>query len=819
MPEDSETPTPPSSPLTPRGLLERLFNPGDNEEKNVQATRSVDSSPRNSARVLPSKPSESPRSVTGASPRITLFPNLFSPGGEEALPPPYMKPPQTTPGHRRAHSDSSIASTRTPTTPPPNAEINEAPPTLLQRLIRQIDDAVGSPRAATPPPPPRARTPSPPPPSPRFAELREAATAAMAKLLAARAATPPPAPSPERSLAEIETDAMEEGKRLHRRGDLEAARAHFLLAHDAQGSAVALLSAANMALRLGNTSDAARDYARALTTPLSARKPGKLSPTSAAAAAALSPKSRPLSPPPISTAAVAASAVRRRSVSRGADGRASPLLGADGSPLRRGSVVVRVKRKRLAALRILLTTVALLLVWELLLRSTAVDTETRSLFRRSAVTTSSFAAAADDGAAAEVSTTTIFSSTRQRSSLVLDGSGWRASYYARRDAARLARYGRRGAAEPEGFVDALFRLVGAQMGAAVLLLIPLLPSIFRMVARALAVLEAIGVPIPPLLHPLLPAAAVGRRRRSSFSPVPETVVLRPPPRRPTPRAPLPLPAATAKEIAAADELFAGRLPPSAGGGGGAAGDDDEAGWEVAAEERGEMRLSWVQRGDVLLIRVEATCPGGLAEIAALTRELDLLAAWCGACSRAEIERTSSSPSAHELVGWGILQLRWPLPPMVVRLSTSLRALGDGGGALVVARTPDDAPPPPMARLIEEHDELPVRTAVARLTPLDDERTTVDAVAALDIGAMLEGEGESGDDDEFVGGAVPALPPWVISMLFGVAKPWVWRPARRLLAALARAPARRDDRTVTALRTRLADDEHGLYGRLGWRAPG
>ena len=74
-------------------------------------------------------------------------------------------------------------------------------------------------------------------------------------------------------------------------------------------------------------------------------------------------------------------------------------------------------------------------------------------------------------------------------------------------------------------------------------------------------------------------------------------------------------------------------------------------------------------------------------------------------------------------------------------------------------------------------------------------------------------------DEFVGGAVPALPPWVISMLFGVAKPWVWRPARRLLAALARAPARRDDRTVTALRTRLADDEHGLYGRLGWGAPG
>ena len=113
----------------------------------------------------------------------------------------------------------------------------------------------------------------------------------------------------------------------------------------------------------------------------------------------------------------------------------------------------------------------------------------------------------------------------------------------------------------------------------------------------------------------------------------------------------------------------------------------------------------------------------------------------------------------------------------------------------------------------------MRTAVARLTPLDDERTTVDAVAALDIGAMLEGEGESGDDDEFVGGAVPALPPWVISMLFGVAKPWVWRPARRLLAALARAPARRDDRTVSALRTRLADDEHGLYGRLGWRAPG
>ena len=189
----------------------------------------------------------------------------------------------------------------------------------------------------------------------------------MAKLLAARAPTPPPAPSPERSLAEIEADAMEEGKRLHRRGDLEAARAHFLLAHDAQGSAVALLSAANMALRLGNTSDAARDYARALTTPLSARKRGGLSPTSAAAAAALSPKSRPLSPPPISTAAAAASAVRRRSVSRGADGRASPLLGADGSPLRRGSVVVRVKRKRLAALRILLTTVALLLVWELLL--------------------------------------------------------------------------------------------------------------------------------------------------------------------------------------------------------------------------------------------------------------------------------------------------------------------------------------------------------------------------------------------------------------------------------------------------------------------
>ena len=82
MPEDSETPTP---PLSPRGLLERLFNPGERDEKNVQATRSVDSSPRNSARVLPQSHTESPRSVTGASPRITLFPNLFNGGGEEAL--------------------------------------------------------------------------------------------------------------------------------------------------------------------------------------------------------------------------------------------------------------------------------------------------------------------------------------------------------------------------------------------------------------------------------------------------------------------------------------------------------------------------------------------------------------------------------------------------------------------------------------------------------------------------------------------------------------------------------------------------------------
>ena len=111
----------------------------------------------------------------------------------------------------------------------------------------------------------------------------------------------------------------------------------------------------------------------------------------------------------------------------------------------------------------------------------------------------------------------------------------------------------------------------------------------------------------------------------------------------------------------------------------------------------------------------------------------------------------------------------------------------------------------MARLIEEHDELPVRTAVARLTPLDDERTTVDAVAALDIGAMLEGEGESGDDDEDKGdkpafdkygvSSKKGISPWkmkqVLASFFdtlirvdGVAGSRRWRPCGRVSRALA-----------------------------------
>ena len=73
MPEDSETPTPPSSPLTPRGLLERLFNPGDNEEK-----RAVPSN-RDTKRVRRQAVGVAARSVTKVRRRASRVPEFIQP--------------------------------------------------------------------------------------------------------------------------------------------------------------------------------------------------------------------------------------------------------------------------------------------------------------------------------------------------------------------------------------------------------------------------------------------------------------------------------------------------------------------------------------------------------------------------------------------------------------------------------------------------------------------------------------------------------------------------------------------------------------------
>ena len=102
------------------------------------------------------------------------------------------------------------------------------------------------------------------------------------------------------------------------------------------------------------------------------------------------------------------------------------------------------------------------------------------------------------------------------------------------------------------------------------------------------------------------------------------------------------------------------------------------------------------------------------------------------------------------------------PPSVLLVATSL----DGAGPL----------PPALVALLEEHDELPIRCAAARLTPRTDggapPRTTVDAVVALDLASSSNLRMEI------------SLPSWLLRLLFRVVQPWVRKPAKAILAAQA-----------------------------------
>ena len=348
--------------------------------------------------------------------------------------------------------------------------------------------------------------------------------------------------------------------------------------------------------------------------------------------------------------------------------------------------------------------------------------------------------------------------------------------------------------------------------AGVLLSTVVLTVLVSRLRRTLTTVEsapAIAPPPPPKTAP--PRRDGWTRWLSCFSPPRPPRLSHSHIRRPSRAAPIvaDLPQASREELVEVATLFAGQLP-------GWEGPQSTDPWTLAVDaDGGALKVYHAQHGPSLLFRVTATADSDFAQTVALFREVDLLSQWNKGVAQAAVEETRGPT---ELVAHALVNFPWPLPPSLIRLHARLHAGAAAAAAppsvLLVATSPDGAAPlpPALVSLLEEHDELPIRCAAARLTPRTDggapPRTTVDAVVALDLSELLE----SADVEV-------SLPSWLLRLLFRVVQPWVWKPAKAILAALgAKEPSRWEPAAAEALRRRLDADADGLYALLGHGGP-
>ena len=293
---------------------------------------------------------------------------------------------------------------------------------------------------------------------------------------------------------------------------------------------------------------------------------------------------------------------------------------------------------------------------------------------------------------------------------------------------------------------------------------------------------------------------------------------RPPPRpshsnirRPSRAAPIvaDLPQASREELVEVATLFAGRLP-------GWEGPQSTEPWTLAVDaDGGALKVYHAQHGPSLLFRVTATADADFAQTVALFREVDLLSQWNKGVAQAAVEETRGPT---ELVAHALVNFPWPLPPSIIRLHARLRRRrrrppprrrcsrrhlarrrrAAAAGARVSARGARRAADPLRRRAPH----------AARVDGGAPPRTTVDAVVALDLSELLE----SADVEV-------SLPSWLLRLLFRVVQPWVWKPAKAILAALGAAqPSRWEPAAAEALRRRLDADADGLYAIVATAAP-